>query len=76
MNQANLSANDLAAIIKSDLSGFDSTLTPSALCRHFERVTQKRISFAGLILAMLHAGFAVLPSGKSFRFQPMFNATN
>lgn len=69
-----VSANELAAIIKADRSAFDHSGSPTSLARHFERTTQKRVSFASLVLAMLHAGFAVSPYGKSFRFSPVFTA--
>jgi len=69
-----ISANELTAIIKADRSAFDHSGSPTSISRYFERTTQKRVSFSSLILAMLHAGFAVSPYGHSFRFTPMFTA--
>ncbi|PWK38670.1 hypothetical protein [Cupriavidus plantarum] len=70
-----VSANDLAEIIKADRSAFDHTASPSAITRHLERTTQKRVTFGSLVLAMLFAGFSVAPYGKSFRFSPMLETT-
>jgi len=73
--RTNISANDLAVVVKSDLTSFDHRGTPSSLCRHFEVVTRQRVSFASLVLALLQAGFAAVPHGKSFRFVQMSEIT-
>jgi len=66
-----ISANDLSHVIKAHMDILDYTLPSHAVTRYLERVTKKRVTFAALVLAMLRAGFAAVPTNTSIRFLPV-----